>query len=247
MNRNYKNKFLTNAIDIFPISMVNVTLNIDNKKLICNANININNNGLTVLMGSNGSGKTLILKMLHGLIVPNTGYILWNNQKFNNQIKLQQSMVFQTPILLKRSVRDNISFVLNRNLKISYQIDDILEKVNLLEFKNRPARSLSAGEKQRLALGRALATKPKLLFLDEPTSNLDPSTTKFVEDTVKEVSQNKTKVIFVTHDIHQAKRIADDIIFIDKGVVIEHTSSKDFFNLKNSVKAKSYLAGKIFL
>jgi tungstate transport system ATP-binding protein len=236
MNRNDENKFLTDSDDIFPISMVNVTLNIDNKQLIYNVNININNDGLTVLMGSNGSGKTLMLKLLHGLIVPSTGYILWNNQKLNYKIKLQQSMVFQTPVLLKRSVADNISFVLNRKMRSKYQIDDVLERVHLLEFKNRAAR-----------LGRALATEPKLLFLDEPTSNLDPATTKFVEDTVKKVSKNKTKVIFVTHDIHQAKRIADDIIFIDKGIVIEHTNSSDFFNLRNSVKAKSYLAGKIFL
>lgn len=247
MNRNDENKFLTDSDDIFPISMVNVTLNIDNKQLIYNVNININNDGLTVLMGSNGSGKTLMLKLLHGLIVPSTGYILWNNQKLNYKIKLQQSMVFQTPVLLKRSVADNISFVLNRKMRSKYQIDDVLERVHLLEFKNRAAGLLSAGEKQRLALGRALATEPKLLFLDEPTSNLDPATTKFVEDTVKKVSKNKTKVIFVTHDIHQAKRIADDIIFIDKGIVIEHTNSSDFFNLRNSVKAKSYLAGKIFL
>ncbi|MBT5640994.1 MAG: ATP-binding cassette domain-containing protein [Rhodobiaceae bacterium] len=247
MNRNDENKFLTASQDIFPISMVNVTLNIDNKQLICNTNMSINNDGLTVLMGSNGSGKTLMLKLLHGLIIPSSGYILWNNQKLNHQIKLQQSMVFQTPVLLKRSVGDNISFVLNRKMRSNYQIDDILERVHLLEFKNRAARLLSSGEKQRLALGRALAIKPKLLFLDEPTSNLDPSTTKFVEDIIKEVSKNKTKVIFVTHDMHQAKRIADDIIFIDKGMVIEHTDSNDFFNLKNSVKAKSYLAGKIFL
>ena len=112
MNRNDENKFLTASQDIFPISMVNVTLNIDNKQLICNTNMSINNDGLTVLMGSNGSGKTLMLKLLHGLIIPSSGYILWNNQKLNHQIKLQQSMVFQTPVLLKRSVGDNISFVL---------------------------------------------------------------------------------------------------------------------------------------
>ena len=157
-------------------------------------------------------------------------------------------MVFQNPVLLRRTVLANMIFV--DSIRGNTGIENCKEILNLLgleQFQSYPAHLLSAGEKQRLALARAIVLKPSILFLDEPTANLDPSSIHFIEQILKNASDAGVKIIFITHDINQAKRIADDIIFIQKGKVVEHTETSIFFKTPKTTETAAYLDGKIIL
>ena len=201
---------------------------------------------LTVIMGPNGAGKSLLLRLLHGLISPTSGEIRWNKKSMSNRIRRRQAMVFQRPVLLRRSVAANIDFVLNGRDKKERR-DQILDDAGLLNLSKRSARSLSVGEQQRLALARALATNPKVLFLDEPTASLDPASVFAIEQIVLKAFQSGTRVIFVTHDIGQAKRLAGEVVFLNRGNLEEHTPSNTFFENPLSSSAKAYLEGTILL
>ena len=158
-------------------------------------------------------------------------------------------MVFQSPILLRRSVFKNISFALQQRTKIinKEKILNVLKRVDLLKLVNENAIFLSGGEKQRLSLARAIVTLPKVLFLDEATSNLDPYSIQIIEKIIKEVNKQGTKVIAVTHDLLQARRLAHDIIFINKGKVCEFTGAKIFFSKPKSKEGKLFMAGKLIV
>ena len=154
-----------------------------------------------------------------------------------------QALVFQKPILLRRSVEANLDFfdrLINLN---NYDKNQLLKIVDLLDQKNQPARLLSLGEQQRLSLIRALLLRPRLIMLDEPTANLDPASTKIIEDIIISLKEFGIKIIFVTHNILQAKRLADEVIFFDKGKLIEHSNSKEFFSNSKSIKVNNYLNG----
>jgi len=201
---------------------------------------------LTAIMGPNGAGKSLLLRMLHGLISPTKGEIQWNGIPMSDSIRKKQAMVFQRPVLLRRSVAANIDFVLKLKERKERR-DQILEDVGLLNLSQHSARSLSVGEQQRLALARALATNPKVLFLDEPTASLDPASVFSIEQIVLKAFQSGTRVIFVTHDIGQAKRLANEVVFLNRGRLEEHTPSNIFFENPLSSSAKAYLEGRILL
>ena len=160
-------------------------------------------------------------------------------------------MVFQKPVLLRRSVAANIDFVLRgRSLARAdrrARRDDLLARVGLADRARQPARLLSGGEQQRLALARALAIRPQVLFLDEPTASLDPASVQTIEAIVLDASRAGTKVIFVTHDIGQARRLAGDVVFLHRGVVAEHRAAKEFFAGPASEAALAYLSGRIVL
>ncbi len=209
----------------------------------------ISTNGTTIILGPNGAGKTLLLKCMHGLINYDYSRILFSGSYINKKIRLQQSMVFQTPILLRRSVFNNLFFVTKqRKIKISKEnILKTLKKVDLLNLANERATLLSGGEKQRLSLARAIITSPKVLFLDEATSNLDPYSIQIIEKIIKEVSIKGTKVIAVTHDLSQAKRLADDIVFINKGTICEHTDAISFFTKPKSREGSLFISGKLIV
>ena len=202
----------------------------------------------TIIMGPNGAGKSLLLRLLHGLLMPTDGRIFWDGKPLDAASRRKQAMVFQRPVLLRRSVAANLRFVLKmRGRTSTRQIDDILEEVGLAGRAKQPARLLSGGEQQRLTLARALATKPRVLFLDEPTASLDPASTAAIESIVQSAAERGTKVLFVTHDIGQARRLADDIVFLSQGRLVEHTSAPHFFEQPSSQAAIDYLAGKLIL
>lgn len=155
-------------------------------------------------------------------------------------------MVFQRPVLLRRSVAANIDFVLGLRGPSSRQRRDLLlDHVGLLPQADQPARLLSGGEQQRLALARALALEPGILFLDEPTASLDPASVVLIEEIVLEASKRGTKVLFVTHDLGQAKRLADDVVFLHRGRLEEQSPAHQFFGQPRSDVAKAYLKGQI--
>jgi len=164
--------------------------------------------------------------------------VLWEGRPLDEDLRKHQAMVFQRPVLLRRSVAANIRFVLKlRGAGASWRIAEILEEVGLASQAEQPARLLSGGEQQRLSLARALVLKPRVLFLDEPTASL----------VVRRASERGTKIIFVTHDVAQARRLADDVVFLSRGRLVEHTPARRFFDRPASRAASDYLAGRLTL
>lgn len=218
------------------------------KCLIDGIDLKIPAKTLSVVMGPNGAGKSLLLRLLHGLIAPTSGQILWGGQPLDDAVRQQQAMVFQRPVLLRRSVEANIRFVLKlRGRADPMRIQEILTEVGLADRAGQPARLLSGGEQQRLALARALATEPEVLFLDEPTASLDPASTAAIEAIVGRAHQRGTKIVFITHDIGQAHRLADDVIFLTAGRIAEHSPARTFFDNPVSQAAADYLDGRLVL
>ena len=226
------------------IELQNLTYQVGTQTLIDIRDLSLNAVGTTVIMGPNGAGKSLLLRLLHGMITPSTGQITYGDQPLNKQIRLKQSLVFQTPVLLRRSAEANLRFVL-KSRGLDPETDGILSRVGLSEKAKTSARRLSGGEKQRLALAQALAVNPTTLFLDEPTASLDPASTKAIESIVSQVRDSGLQVIFVTHDIAQARRLADHVVFLSSGRVVDRSSASDFFNNPQSLEAQAYLEGKL--
>ena len=231
-------------INCLPIYIKDLSLILDERKILSSLNLSINSDDVTVIMGPNGAGKSIFLKILNGILTPTSGCITWNNKKQFSDTINTQAFVFQKPILLRRSVIANLDYmdsVLGYKKKTSK--DRLLEIVQLKKQKNQPARMLSLGEQQRLSLVRSLMLRPNLLLLDEPTANLDPASTKIIEDIILNLKMMGIKIIFVTHNILQAKRIADDIIFLNKGKMVEHLGKKEFFSNSKSIEVQNYLNG----
>ena len=232
------------TINCLPIYIKDLSIILDERKILSNLNLSINSDDVTVIMGPNGAGKSIFLKILNGILTPTSGCITWNNKKQFSDTINTQAFVFQKPILLRRSVIANLDYmdsVLGNKKKISK--DRFLEIVQLQKQKNQPARMLSLGEQQRLSLIRSLMLRPNLLLLDEPTANLDPASTKIIEDIVLNLKMMGIKIIFVTHNILQAKRIADEIIFLNEGKMVEHLNKQEFFSNSKSIEVQNYLNG----
>tara|TARA_B100001123_G_C15102053_1_gene943946 strand:+ start:243 stop:998 length:756 start_codon:yes stop_codon:yes gene_type:complete len=229
-----------------PIVFRNLTFSIDEKKILSKLNLSIKSNSITVIMGPNGAGKSILLKLINGILEPSSGAILWNGNKITSDLKRKQALIFQKPILLRRSVISNLDFIEGLIGK-SYNFikDDLLSLVGLLGQKKQPAKLLSLGEQQRLSLVRSLLLKPSLILLDEPTANLDPATTKIIENIIVTSKQFGIKIIFVTHNILQAKRLADEVVFIDNGELVEYSNADNFFSKPKSKIVKNYLEGKL--
>ena len=231
-------------INCLPIYIKDLSLILDERKILSSLNLSINSDDVTVIMGPNGAGKSIFLKILNGILTPTSGCITWNNKKQFSDTINTQAFVFQKPILLRRSVIANLDYmdsVLGNKKKISK--DRLLEIVQLKKQKNQPARMLSLGEQQRLSLIRSLMLRPNLLLLDEPTANLDPASTKIIEDIILNLKMMGIKIIFVTHNILQAKRIADEIIFLNEGKMVEHLNKQEFFSNSKSIEVQNYLNG----
>ena len=235
---------MVDAKTIVPLEVRDLMLAFDRIKVIDGLNLDLSQHGCTVIMGVNGAGKSLFLKLLHGLMEPTSGRIDWNGHR-PIEVTRRQSLVFQKPVLLRRSVAANLDFVLRSRGCDRSRRDALLDYVGLAHKASQPARLLSGGEAQRLALARALATDPEVLLLDEPTASLDPASVIAIERIVSDACRNGTRVIFVTHDIGQARRMADDVVFMNKGRIAEHSPASDFFPQPRTQAARDYLNGKI--
>ena len=234
---------------MFPLRVTDVKINIKSKRLIGPINLEIEQNGISILLGANGSGKTTLLEALHGLRKLSAGKVEWNIS--NNQAAAEQAFVFQSPIMLRRTVAENLAFPLKvrRLSKLTTTTEVIMwaKKIGLEDKIKQQAMLLSGGEMQAIAVARALITKPKMLFLDEPTASLDGATKKAIEDILISASSNGTKILMSTHDLGQLKRLARDIIFLHKGIVEAHCSKEEFLTKPPSKAAKQFLAGDIVL
>jgi tungstate transport system ATP-binding protein len=201
----------------------------------------------TLLLGPNGSGKTTLLKLAMELLKPSAGYLTFAGQR--RGVGTRRALVFQKPVMLRRSVAANISFALAAAHRPAEPnvVSHLLHLVGLVGFERRPARRLSGGEQQRLALARALARDPEVLFLDEPTASLDPAATKSVKDIIVRIAGAGVKIVMATHDLGQARRLAGDVMFLVGGRVIEHGLAPHFFVSPSTDKARLFLAGDIVI
>lgn len=202
-----------------------------------------------MLIGPNGSGKTTMLRAAMGLVSPSQGSITWGGR--TDVPPLRRAIVFQRPVMLRRSVSSNIRYALHiagiPRAEQAPRIDEVLALVGLEHIANRPARRLSGGEQQRIALARALARDPAVLFLDEPTASLDPAATKAFEDVIRAVSKRGIKVVMSTHDIGGARRLAGEIVMLHRGRVIETGAASTFFNTPQTDAAKKFVVGELLV
>jgi tungstate transport system ATP-binding protein len=190
---------------------------------------------ITACIGPNGAGKTTFLKLLDGLIKPDTGTVSYS---FTNKTAL---VLHHTP-MIKASAKTNLSMVRDADSMITDEaIDQVIERVGLKKLATTPAHKLSAGERQKLCLGRAILQKPNLVLLDEPTANLDPNTTEQVEEMIRQFDAQNMDVIFSSHQLAQVQRLAQHIIFIDHGEIKEKGPVGPFFLNPQTQAAKRYL------
>lgn len=229
-----------------PIHLDAVTYSAGTTAILREVSLSIDAGPPTVLMGPNGSGKTTLLKMAMGLLAPVSGRVDYADQK--DQAR-RHAFVFQKPVMLRRTAARNIAFA----LKAAGRANDpaviarLLESVGLGALADRPARRLSGGEQQRLALARALARDPEVLFLDEPTASLDPAATKGVEDIIARTAQAGVKIVMATHDLGQARRLAGEIVFLANGRLLEQMPASTFFTNPATTEARRFLAGELVI
>ena len=233
---------------ILPLRLKEVCYTVRGHTLLNHINITFMPGVRTVVLGPNGAGKSLLLRLCHGLINPTAGTIDWLGLGADGS-RRSQAMVFQRPVMLRRSVAANIEYPLKldhvpRTERLR-QVRQALETAGLTALAARNARVLSGGEQQRVALARAWVLHPEVLLLDEPTSNLDPTATRAVEEIVQTFHTAGTKIIMTTHDLGQARRMADEVIFLHHGQVLEAGPAADFFEQPRTAEAHAYLRGEL--
>jgi tungstate transport system ATP-binding protein len=213
--------------------------------ILVDVDVTIERGSRTFILGPNGSGKSTLLRVLHGLIAPTAGALMWGDSTTR---PAGQAMVFQRPVLLRRSAEANIRYALDlariNGSDADRRVYDALAEVGLLNLARRPARVLSGGEQQRLSLARSWALDPEVLFLDEPTASLDPASTRMVEGIVQDIHARGTTIVMTTHNLAQAKRLADEIVFLHGGRVTERTPAATFFRAPRSREAAAYVEGE---
>lgn len=233
--------------DLFPLKVEQAVSRRRGKVLVGPVDLILDTCGITVVIGPNGAGKTSLLRMLHGIARLNAGKITWNCPQ--DEAQRRQSFVFQTPVMLRRSVRDNLAYPLRvtgtPRAEALQQAEDWAERVGLGYAVNRPATVLSGGERQKLAIGRALIRSPDVLFLDEPCSSLDGRATREIEDILQKAAASGTRLIMSTHDMGQARRLASEVLFILGGKVHEFGPSSSFFEGPQTAQARAFLRGDI--
>ena len=201
-------------------------------------------------MGANGAGKSLYIRLLHGLLTPDSGLVLWKGEPMTHQHRKHQAMVFQRPVLLRRSVAANLRFALSvkgfaRNEWKKRQ-DNALSQSKLSGRANTPARVLSGGEQQRLALTRALACDPEILFLDEPTASLDPASTLAIEQLIIDANRSGVSIVMITHDLAQARRIGHRMQFLHAGNLVETGSVEELTRAPQADATRAWMEGRLF-
>ena len=236
---------------LWPLELRSLSLEIGGRQVINGVDLTIESHGISIIMGPNGAGKSLLLRLMHGLISPTGGTILWAGRIASRGIRRRQAMVFQKPVLFRRTTLGNITHALwlrgvprgNRRPRAL----EALRQAGLEHYAFAPARVLSGGEQQRLCLARALSLDPDVVFLDEPTASLDPASTLAIERLLAETQHCGTKVIMVTHDVSQARRLANEIIFLNSGQVVEQQPASRFFRQPQSIAGRAFMAGDLLV
>ncbi|MDU8942044.1 ATP-binding cassette domain-containing protein [Ovoidimarina sediminis] len=230
-----------------PLTLRGVELRRQGRTILGPIDWTLEGDGITVLMGPNGSGKTSLLRAMHGLERINRGELKWSGDEA--EVRRAQAFVFQTPILMRRSIVDCIAYPLRLDgvsmREARRQAEGAAEQVGLSGALDRPSEVLSGGEKQKMALARALIRKPELLFLDEPCANLDGASTRDIEEILRSARDAGTRIVMSTHDIGQARRLADEILFLHGGHLLDAAHRDAFFGGEISRQATAHLNGEL--
>jgi len=231
---------------MLPLVLDRVHYVADGRTIIERVSVEVEAGPRTIILGPNGAGKSVLMRLCHGLLTPTAGRVEWRGTRNGRE---RQAMVFQRPVMLRRSALANIAYGLKlagvspreRELRAR----DVLDAVGLAGIADRPARVLSGGEQQRLAVARAWALGPEVLFLDEPTANLDPGATRDIETLIGQIRAGGTKIVMTTHNLGQAKRLGDEILFLDRGRLVERASVDQFFTKPASAEADAFIRGEL--
>ena len=236
------------AHGILPLSLREVRFVAGGRSIIDGVSAEIAPGPATIILGANGAGKSVLMRLMHGLLRPTSGQISWHGQG-EDRVRRGQAMVFQRPVMLRRSALANILYALELAripaAERERQAMDALLEVGLADVAKRPARVLSGGEQQRLALARAWALHPEVLFLDEPTANLDPGATREIENVIKAFDASGTKIVMSTHNLGQARRLGDEVLFIHEGRLAERAPVERFFSQPASPEAAAFVKGEL--
>ncbi|MGZ9006354.1 MAG: ABC transporter ATP-binding protein, partial [Burkholderiales bacterium] len=229
-----------------PLALQDVSYVVDGRRILDRIGVEIGAGPRTVILGSNGAGKSVLMRVCHGLLKPSTGTVVWRTRNGGGR---RQAMVFQRPVMLRRSAVANVRYGLRlagfSRRESELRAYDVLEAVGLEQQARQPARKLSGGEQQRLALARAWALGPEVLFLDEPTANLDPRATREVESIIMAIHATGTKIVMTTHNLGQAKRLGDEILFLSEGRLVERTPVQRFFTEPQSAEAAAFIRAEL--
>lgn len=233
---------------LMPLQVSGLSYTAGGKQILEDVSFEIGAAARTIVLGPNGAGKSVLLKLCHGLLRPDAGEIRWAGRS-PDEARRRQGMVFQRPVMLRRSVAGNLLHALRvRGLPHSRRailVDEALQAAGLADKARQSARTLSGGEQQRLALARAWVLKPDVLLLDEPTANLDPEATRAIEELIQAFEAAGARIIMTTHDIGQARRLANEVIFLHKGRLLEHTPAVRFFAGPRDPTAARFVGGAL--
>ena len=231
---------------MLPLVLDRVCFAVNGRTIIDRVSVAIGAGLRTIILGPNGAGKSVLMRLCHGLLTPTSGGIAWRGSAGSGR---RQAMVFQRPVMLRRSALANVVYGLKlagvARTERELRARDVLDVVGLADKAQQPARVLSGGEQQKLALARAWVLGPEVLFLDEPTANLDPGATREVEAIVAAIRATGTKIIMSTHNLAQAKRLGDEILFLNQGRLVERTSVDRFFTEPVSAEAAAFIKGEL--
>jgi len=229
---------------LFPLTLQNVTVRRQGNRIIGPVDLVLDPQGPTIVIGPNGSGKTTLLRVLHGIERINEGSVTWTTEDTS-----KQAFVFQSPIVMRRSVAENLAYPLRLVKTPAAQIKETvgywLDRIGLASVQNSPATRLSGGERQKLAIARALVRKPDVLFLDEPCANLDGHATREIEALLQEIAAGGTHLVMATHDMGQARRLAHDLVFMLDGRVHETGPASTKFAAPQTEALAAFLRGDI--
>ena len=238
----------TEGIDILPLEVRGLTFVVGGQVLLDGISFDLEAGSLACIIGPNGAGKSLLLRLCHGLLRPSAGTVRWAGGTLAQQQRAQ-AMVFQRPVLLRRSVRANVEHALAvrgcERVERRERALAVLEKTGLADKTGRDARVLSGGEQQRLALARAWVLQPQVLFLDEPTAHLDPAATRAVEDIISRIDASGTRIMMVSHDLGQVRRLASEVLFMHSGQLAERARAERFLDNPASEAGKAFLEGRL--
>lgn len=233
---------------LLPLALDDVVFERGGRRIIDRISLVIEHALRTVILGPNGAGKSVLLRLCHGLLVPSSGRVRWQSQE-RSDVPRRQAMVFQRPVMLRRSALANVAYALQvagaSRRERDARAREALALVGLTHVAEHPARVLSGGEQQRLALARAWTLRPEVLFLDEPTASLDPGATQEIERIIGAVHEAGTKIVLVTHNLGQARRLGDEILYMEKGRIVERAAVDRFFHAPATSEAAQFLRGEL--
>jgi len=233
---------------LLPLRLEGLVFEAGGRRIIRGISATLKRGPRTVVLGPNGAGKSVLLRLCHGLLTPTAGAVTWNAPELPSAPR-RQAMVFQRPVLLRRSALGNVRYALEVGGVPAREQEDrayeALCKVGLEGHVDRPARVMSGGEQQRLALARVWALRPEILFLDEPTASLDPGSTHEIEKVILALHEAGTKIVMVTHNLGQARRLADEILFLCRGRLLERQPADQFLRTPASSEAARFLEGEL--